>query len=199
MKVLFLRHGQTEWNALQKYQGHMDIVLNDKGRGQAERLACYLRDHEKIEAIYCSDLIRSRETAEIIGRVLQLPVQIDKRLKEIGFGSWEGMTYEEVSRAFPEEYEKWFNNNLTIKVPGGESIDELLARSLSALGDFAKRHTGTVLVVSHGGLIKTVLNHLLGSERWDTYLHPASISSLEWDGGCFVPQLIGFTLPETQG
>jgi len=196
MKILLLRHGQTEWNALKKYQGHMDIALNDAGRAQAEKLARYLRCNEKIEAIYCSDLSRSRETAEIIARELQLSIQVDERFREIGFGDWEGMTYEEVSRMYPEEYTKWFNNNLTIKVPGGESIDDLLARTLPSLGDLAQRHAGTVLVVSHGGLIKTLLNHLLGSERWDTYLYPASISSLEWDGEEFVPQLIGFTLPD---
>jgi alpha-ribazole phosphatase/probable phosphoglycerate mutase len=199
MKIILLRHGQTEWNALQKYQGHIDIGLNDIGREQAEKLALYLRENENIEAIYCSDLSRSRETAEIIGRELQLPVQADERLREIGFGNWEGMTYEEVSQTYPEEYAKWFNNNLTIKVPGGESIDDLLARSLPALGDLAKKHEGTVLVVSHGGLIKTILNHILGSDCWDIYLHPASISSLEWDGERFVPQLIGFNPPEPPG
>ncbi|NLV20386.1 MAG: alpha-ribazole phosphatase [Syntrophomonadaceae bacterium] len=196
MKVLLLRHGQTEWNALQKYQGHIDIALNDMGRAQAEKIAGYLQANENIEAIYCSDLSRSRETAEIIARRLQLPVQADERLREIGFGSWEGMTYEEVSRAYPVEYEKWFNNNLDIKVPGGETINELLARSLPVLGELTEKHQGTVLIVSHGGLIKTVLNHIHGKERWDIYLHPASVSSLEWDGKRFVPQLIGFTLPE---
>ncbi|HNX93329.1 MAG TPA: alpha-ribazole phosphatase [Syntrophomonas sp.] len=198
MKVLLLRHGQTEWNALQKYQGHMDIALNDTGREQAGKIARYLHDNENIEAIYCSDLSRSRETAEIIAHELHLPVQVDKRLREIGFGSWEGMTYEEVKCMYPEEYEKWFNNNLEIKVPGGESVDELLARSLPVLSELAERHEGTVLVVSHGGLIKTVLNYMRGNERWDIYLYPASISSLEWNGEQYVTQLIGFTLPDDE-
>jgi len=198
MKVLLLRHGQTEWNALQKYQGHMDIALNDTGREQAGKIARYLHDNENIEAIYCSDLSRSRETAEIIAHELHLQVQVDKRLREIGFGSWEGMTYEEVKCMYPEEYEKWFNNNLEIKVPGGESVDELLARSLPVLSELAERHEGTVLVVSHGGLIKTVLNYMRGNERWDIYLYPASISSLEWNGEQYVTQLIGFTLPDDE-
>lgn len=196
MKILLLRHGQTEWNALQKYQGHKDIALNDIGRTQAGQLGDYLQSHEDIEAIYCSDLSRSRETADIIARKLQLPVQIDKRLREISFGLWEGMTYEEVSLAYPAEYEQWFNNNLALKVPGGETVDELLARVLPVLGEVAARHSGTVLIVSHGGLIKTVLNYIYGQKRWDTYLHPASISSLEWDGIRFIPKLLGFTLPE---
>lgn len=198
MKVLLLRHGQTEWNALQKYQGHMDIALNDIGRYQAGKIARYLHENESIEAIYCSDLSRSRETAEIIAHELHLPVQVDERLREIGFGTWEGMTYEEVRCLYPEEYEKWFNSNVELKVPGGESIDELLARFLPALSELAEKHEGTVLVVSHGGLIKTVLNYLHGNDRWDIYLYPGSISSLEWNGERYVTQLIGFTLPDDE-
>jgi alpha-ribazole phosphatase/probable phosphoglycerate mutase len=198
MKVLLLRHGQTEWNALQKYQGHMDIALDDTGRNQAGRIARYLHENENIEAIYCSDLSRSKETAEIIARELHLQVQIDERLREIGFGVWEGMTYEKVKSMYPEEYEKWFTNNAELKVPGGESIDELLARFLPVLSELADKHEGTVLVVSHGGLIKTVLNYLHGDNRWDIYLHPASISCLEWDGERYVTQMIGFKLPDEQ-
>src|SRR5665647_3785765 len=83
MKVILLRHCQTEWNVLQKYQGHTDIDLNDYGRQQAQRVADYLRENESIEAIYCTDLSRGRETAEIIGRALQLPVQGDVRWREL--------------------------------------------------------------------------------------------------------------------
>ncbi|HWQ74525.1 MAG TPA: alpha-ribazole phosphatase [Syntrophomonas sp.] len=196
MKVLLLRHGQTEWNVQHKYQGQTDIELNENGREQAAKVGRYLRENENIEAIYCSDLSRSRETAELIGHELQLPIRIDKRLRERGFGHWEGMTYEEVCRLYPQEAESWQKDSMIGKVPGGESVVEILDRSLPLLDELAQKHRGTVLVVSHGGLIKTVLNHLHGNDEWDIYLLPSSISSLEWDGTKYVPQVIGFLLPD---
>ena len=194
MQVILLRHGQTEWNVLQKYQGHTDIDLNDYGRQQAQRVADYLRENETIEAIYCSDLSRGRETAEIIGRVLKLPVQGDVRWRELSFGRWEGLTYSEVYQQYPQEYDSWFKNTRQMQVPGGESFDDVLARSLPALYELADLHEGTVLVVSHGGLIKTILNHLHGEDMWDIYLEPGSMSFLEWDGEQFITKKIGLKL-----
>lgn len=189
MKIILLRHGQTEWNALQKYQGHTDIALNDFGRQQAGRVARFLQENETVEAIYCSDLCRGRETAEIIARQLELPVEVDSRLREICFGYWEGLTFTEVYEQYPREFDDWFNNTSQVKVPGGESFDQLLDRALPALAEIAARHSGTVLIVSHGGLIKAVLNHLQnGNGLWETYLEPASMSFLEWKDGSFVPE-----------
>jgi len=195
MKVILLRHGQTEWNALQKYQGQTDINLNDYGREQAATVAEYLKENESIEAIYCSDLSRGRETAEIIARELQLPVRYDARWRELSFGCWEGLTYSEVCQQYPQEYDSWFKNTRQMQVPGGESFDDVLARSLPALHELAERHEGTVLVVSHGGLIKTILNNLHGDGMWDIYLEPGSMSFLEWQESEFIPQKIGVTLP----
>jgi len=195
MKIILLRHGQTEWNALQKYQGHTDIALNDFGRQQASRIAAYLRDHEKIEAIYCSDLSRGRETAEIIADQLQLSVNCDPRWRELCFGKWEGMTFTEVYERYPQEFDDWFHNTRRVQVPGGESFDEILERALPALSEITAQHKGTVLVVSHGGLIKTLLNHLqTGNGLWETYLEPGSMSFLEGQEGELVVSQIGFNL-----
>ena len=148
--MILVRHGQTEWNALQKYQGHTDIALNDLGRSQAQKIADYLRDHEVVEAVYCSDLSRSLETAEIIGQGLELSPISDVRLKEISFGVWEGLTYTEVYQQYPQEFDYWFQSTRQVKVPGGESFEQVVERSLQALQEIAARHNGTVVVVSHG-------------------------------------------------
>lgn len=195
MKVILLRHGQTEWNTLQKYQGHTDIALNDFGRKQAQMVASYLCDNEEIEAIYCSDLSRGRETAEIVARENKLEVNCDPRLREISFGHWEGLTFSEVYERYPQEFDNWFHNTRLVKVPGGESFDDVLARSLPALEEIVAQHSGTVLVVSHGGLIKTLINHLNGGNgMWETSLEPASMTYLEWEGGSFTPVKIAFIL-----
>lgn len=199
MKVILLRHGQTEWNKQHKYQGHTDIDLNDFGREQAKKVADYLRDNEKIEAIYCSDLSRGRETAEIIARELQLPIQTDLRWREICFGHWEGLTFNEVYEQYPQEFDDWYNNTLQMQISGGESFAELLERAQPALIEIAERHNGTVLVVSHGGLIKMIVNQMdSGNGLWDTYLEPGSMTFLEWQGDKFVPETIGFSLEMDQ-
>lgn len=199
MKVILLRHGQTEWNKLHKYQGHTDIELNDFGRQQAKKVAAYLRDHEKVEAIYCSDLSRGRETAEIIGAELQLKVKCDPRWREICFGYWEGMTFNEVYEQYPREFDDWYKNTLQLKVPGGESFAELLERALPALTEMSVHHQGTVVVVSHGGLIKMLVNHLHGGNGlWDTYLEPGSMTYLEWQGGEFAVVKIGFKMENNE-
>ncbi|CFX97930.1 Alpha-ribazole phosphatase, CobC [Syntrophomonas zehnderi OL-4] len=195
MKVILLRHGQTEWNALQKYQGHTDIPLNPTGREQAEKIAGYLRDNEEVEAIYCSDLSRGRETAAIIAEKLQLTATCDSRWRELCFGDWEGLTFTEVYEKYPREFDDWFNSTRTIKVPGGESFADVLGRALPALDEIAALHTGTVVVISHGGLIKAVLDHLQGSNgMWETSLQPGSMTILERRGGEYVPVKIGFNL-----
>lgn len=195
MKIILIRHGQTDWNVLQRYQGHKDIALNDQGRTQAEKIALYLQSHEMVEAIYSSDLSRSLETAVIISTVLKLPVLSDVRLKEISFGLWEGMTFTEVYEKYPLEFDNWFNNTQQVRVPGGESFDDVLHRSLQALNEIAARHTGTAVVVSHGGVIKAVLNHLNGGNGlWELGLEPCSMSYLEWKEGKFIPVEIGINL-----
>jgi len=181
MKMILIRHGQTEWNALQKYQGHTDVHLNELGRKQATTAAQYLKDHEAIEALYASDLSRTRETAEIIGRSLNLPVITDSRLRELSFGRWEGMTFNEVYQEYREEFDNWYNNTSEFKVPGGESFNELVTRVMQSLQEIAAKHSGTVVVATHGGVIMALLYHLgAASDLWQGGVEPGSISFFEF-------------------
>jgi len=182
MKMILIRHGQTEWNALQKYQGHTDVHLNELGRKQAATAAQYLKDHETIEAVYASDLSRTRETAEILGRSINLPVITDSRLRELSFGLWEGMTFNEVYKEYREEFDNWYNNTSEFKVPGGESFNELVTRAMQALREITAKHSGTVVVATHGGVIMAVLYHLgVTSGLWQSGVKPGSISSFEFN------------------
>jgi probable phosphoglycerate mutase len=138
--LLLVRHGETDWNAVGRLQGHTDRPLSDFGRRQAQQLAEELAD-EPLDAIYSSDLARARETAEIAGGRLGLPVVLDPGLREKDWGTWEGLTSVERDRV---EFV-------------GESTEAHQARILQALTEIAGRHPGgRVLVVTHGGSMRRV-------------------------------------------
>src|SRR5690606_38476427 len=106
MRLLLTRHGQTDWNIARRYQGQSETPLNEKGIRQAEQLAKRLST-ETIHAIYASDLSRGMNTAKAIAAFHSLDVEPDARLRELSFGDWEGMTYEEMSAHSPELFDAW--------------------------------------------------------------------------------------------
>jgi 2,3-bisphosphoglycerate-dependent phosphoglycerate mutase len=144
--LLLVRHGETDWNADGRLQGHTDRPLSEFGRRQASRLAEELGD-EQLEAIYASDLSRARETAEIVGERLGLAVVLDPDLREKDWGTWEGLT------AVERDQVEFM----------GESTQAHRDRILGALRRIAERHPGgRVLVVTHGGSMRRVQTEALG-------------------------------------
>ena len=138
--LLLVRHGETDWNAEGRLQGHTDRPLNDHGRRQAKALAERLAG-EGADAIYASDLSRAKETAEILGTRLGLPVVIDADLREKNWGNWEGLTGDERIHV---EFE-------------GESVQEHRERVLRAIERISERHPGQrVIVVTHGGSLRRI-------------------------------------------
>jgi broad specificity phosphatase PhoE len=151
--LILVRHGETDWNAQQRWQGHSDTPLNDAGREQARRLA---GDLEPVDALYSSDLARARETAEIIAEVTGVEVRLDHRLRERGFGSWEGLTSDEIESSFPDEQRRW-REGVGAGANDAEPFEAFAARVGSFLDEVGRRHPGEdVLVVSHGGTIRVV-------------------------------------------
>ena len=149
--ILLARHGETDWNLERRVQGHSDRPLNETGRAQARALADEL-DGATIDAVYSSDLARALETAEIVGRRLGLPVSALPELREKHFGTWEGLTDEEVLNRFPHAREGPWGD--------GESSDDMAGRVLDALRRIASAHPGgQVLVVAHGGPLRAMLRH----------------------------------------
>jgi|HigsolmetaAR203D_1030402.scaffolds.fasta_scaffold01603_3 probable phosphoglycerate mutase len=153
-EIGLIRHGVTDWNVLKKIQGKSDIPLNGEGRRQAKQLAERLR-REQWDAVVTSDLVRAKETAEIVAQALGIPVASeDARLRERSFGAAEGTTEEERLARWGE---KWRENPDI----GIESVDALLARALPCLDDLAEAYAGRrILAVTHGGWIVHVLTAL---------------------------------------
>lgn len=155
--LCLVRHGETDWNNEGRYQGQSDVPLNDNGRAQARALGEKLRD-ETIHAIYSSDLVRARETAQIVASVLHLPVKEDARLREINQGEWEGQQVEVIKARYADLWQSRSVNPANVRPPGGETVREVARRVYQALDDIAGACLGeSVLIVSHGLALATAI------------------------------------------
>ena len=161
-RIFLIRHGETLWNLEQRCQGFTDIALSERGLEQAKRLARYLSKIARLSAIYSSDLIRARKTAEVIAEAYRLEVQIDARLRELNQGRLEGKNLMNMLEEYPELLEKWMNNAKEVIMPGGESIIQLQARAWQAFSEIIERHQGMeIAIVSHNMCNITILCKLL--------------------------------------
>ena len=156
-KVLFIRHGETDFNTERRLQGAMPVPINDCGRSQSQALARYLRQ-SPVDAIYTSPRLRAKETAEIIARHLRLPLIQDERLAEIAFGKFEGHTFAEVEELFPDAFAMWQAGYRPYRVPGGESRLDVQLRMQLAWDDIvsAADHS-TIAVVGHSSAMIILL------------------------------------------
>ncbi len=150
--ILLVRHGETDWNRDGRVQGHTDVPLNDTGRDQARALAESLAD-DPVDAVYASDLVRARDTASGVADNRGLPVVQLPELREKNFGTWEGLTREQILTRFPAARPGHWGD--------GETRDEMSRRVLDALSRIAASHEGeTVVVVTHGGPLRAVQRQL---------------------------------------
>jgi broad specificity phosphatase PhoE len=156
--LLLVRHGETDWNRDQRWQGHSDPPLNERGREQARALAATL---ESPDRIYASDLARARDTAAILAERLRVPVTLDERLRERGFGAWEGLTMAEIEARFAADHTRWRAGEGAGAVDA-EPFETFAERVGSFLHEVLERHPDEdVLIVAHGGTIRVI--HALAS------------------------------------
>ncbi len=163
---MLVRHGQTDWNAQFRAQGHADIPLDDTGRAQARAAAPFLAALRPV-GIWSSDLTRALETAQIISSVAGVDVLTDRRLREYDVGVRSGLTTVEFAARYPVEHAAWLVNDESRLVEGEESSTEVRARVLPALLEAlaALEAEQTGLVVMHGACLKVGLAALLGWPR----------------------------------
>jgi len=176
-RFILVRHGESLWNGERRIQGNQDPALSPRGRRQVALLAARLRAHlpTPVAGIYTSPLRRAAETAQRIAEAFGLPVVPEPDFREMGLGAWEGLTVAEVRAAFPGAYERWLEDPATFPPPGGECLKAFSARVVRAFESAGARHAGAdVVVVSHGGVIKALLCHVLG-------LNPGSLFRIKQD------------------
>jgi len=187
-KILLIRHGETDWNRERRLQGHLDIGLNDTGVQQASLLGKVLAN-EKIDVAYSSDLKRALATANAIIAHHDIPVYLDKSLRERCYGEIEGMTYAEIEKTRPENYAAWHGRDPHFKPKDGESIGEFYHRVVDGATRIAKSHLGqTIVMVAHGGVLdcmyRAATNTPIEEPRKVDLLN-TSLNRLHFDGERF--------------
>ena len=183
MKFLFTRHGQTDWNLEGKLQGNQDIELNQTGIKQAEMLAEKLSEGRiPIQKIYTSTKLRAYQTGMVISEKVHCPCYRLEGIEEMNFGEWEGLTWEEIQKKFPDNYREWQVGRRYIKTKGGESCQEVLERVLPVLQRLADTEEGTVLVVTHGAvlmILQCYLKNTAFENMWDYLLDNGTVLEIE--------------------
>lgn len=183
--ILLIRHGETDWNALGRWQGHAPIPLNTEGHLQARLLATYLAENQvSAAAIYTSDLRRALETAAPIAHQLNLSPIPDVRLREIDLGDWQGLTGDEIQAWDSERYAHVQADVYHIARPGGESFNQVGDRAVEALHSYVGAHPdSTVIVISHGGTLRMILHRLNFGSEWHPSIANTAVTTLIHDVG----------------
>jgi glucosyl-3-phosphoglycerate phosphatase len=162
-RLVLVRHGETAWNLEGRAQGHTDVCLDETGRAQALTLVPYIAAMGPT-ALWSSDLVRARETADRLAEATGLTVRLDARLREFDAGARAGLTLAEFAERFPEAHTAWQEGHITGHVPGAETIADVTARMVPALQDVwdSTAPGKTTVVVAHGACLRVSLLAFLG-------------------------------------
>ena len=189
MKKTFhiIRHGVTPWNQENRCMGQQDIPLNPTGEAQASALAVAFAA-TPLDRILCSDLSRTRQTAQPLADATGLPIELDPRLREINYGILEGSCPDEWPTRFPELMRTWEYGSMDQAPPGGESRRELMQRCAAVLEACTLSDATHFAIVTHGGVVMALLTWMIFHAMQETprhslglfKIHNASITSLSW-------------------
>jgi alpha-ribazole phosphatase len=178
-RLYLIRHGQVADFEERRYHGQTDIGLSDFGRRQYDRLARRLLEARvAVEAVYSSDLTRARVGGRVLSDILARPLTLMPELRELHFGVWEGLNYEQIQAGWADEFERRFQDFYNHRPPEGETIAEMDARVWAVLTELVDRHRHrSFLVVAHSGVNRVTLRRVLG-------VGPDHLFSLDQDYGC---------------
>lgn len=178
MDIVFVRHGRTELNELGCFIGNIDCHISEEGLRQAEKLKDFLGEFA-FDGVYVSPLKRAIQTADILSKEYIL----DGRLREMNFGVFEGLKYEEIEQKYPQYLRLWNADYENYRIPEGESLQDLFDRVEDFINDVKGKHE-RVLVVTHGGVIRCALSLIFSSREffYKFKIDPGSVSIVEYDG-----------------
>jgi len=187
-EIILVRHGETDWNVGEVFRGRIDIELNEAGIKQVRLLAEYLSSL-KIDAIYSSPLKRALKTAEMIASHRNLDVEITPGLIDFDYGEWQGLSHEVVKDRYKELYAEWIKNPHQVKMPAGESLNDVRRRVASVVDSVVARYEGTVVLVAHRVVNKILICVLLGldnSHFWNIRQDACGISTFTYENERFI-------------
>ena len=188
-RVILVRHGQTEWNRVERFRGRADVPLNETGLAQAEATGKRVAAEWQPVAVYSSPLARAVKTAEAIAKHFNLPVQIHDGLADIDYGQWQGLTPDEAKERWPAALHAWYNEPEAARIPGGETLDDLRVRGMAAVNELVARYEGqTIVLVGHTVINRVILLGVLGlgNERfWRLRQDTCAINAFEVENGDF--------------
>ncbi len=189
VEIILARHGDTDWNTGEIFRGLADVGLSEAGKKQAELLGEYLSG-EKIDFIYSGPLRRAVQTAEAIAGHHKLDVHVVQNLIDINYGEWQGVSLADVRKLYPDTYQDWLDTPEQVRIPGGESLEDVRSRALPFLEDAVMRcEEGKLVMVSHRVVNKVIICALLGLDNscfWNVKLDTCAISRFEVNAGRFI-------------
>ncbi|MBI4844892.1 MAG: histidine phosphatase family protein [Candidatus Omnitrophica bacterium] len=180
-EIFLIRHGRTEYNRNRQYCGSLDAPLNEEGMAQVKLLkpkAWRL----KPDILFCSPLKRAEQTARIL--FPDEKIEFEPALRELNFGEWEGLQFEEIRRIYGDLYAKWINDPFSVTPPGAESLVCMQKRCMKFFNSVLEKHERKKIgIISHGGTIKMILLNVNNIERkrfWDVEVKNASLYRLKF-------------------
>lgn len=195
--IILVRHGQTEWNRVERFRGRADVPLNETGLMQAEATGKRVAAEWKPAAIYSSPLSRAVKTAEAIARHFGIPVQVHPGLADIDYGEWQGLTPDEARLRWPEQIDLWYNHPEQALIPGGETLADLRTRGMTTVNELADLYNGqTIVLAGHTAINRIILLGILGlgNERfWHIKQDNCAINVFEAENEDFVLELLNDT------
>jgi broad specificity phosphatase PhoE len=197
VKVILVRHGQTEWNKRDIFRGRKDIPLDESGKRQALLTAKSLAQMDlSVKAIYTSPLQRAVETAKNIATIFGLDVIARNELIEFDYGQWEGRSVDEVKKEFPQMYSYWLNNPAQLIIPGAETLEQVRKRVNDGIKTILRESQGDTVIVGHKLTNKIIIGCLMGWNQdhyWKIEQDLAAINIIEVEGGNSVVQMLNHT------
>jgi broad specificity phosphatase PhoE len=194
--IYLVRHGQTAWNREEIFRGRTDVPLNETGLKQAELAGKYFKGME-IHAIYSSPLARAWQTAQKIAQFQNLKVEPLEGILDMSFGNWEGHAHQEIREMDGKTYRQWVESPHLVKLPGGESLDDVRGRAMETLEEVIRKHPReTLILVSHRVVCKVLICAILGldnSHFWQIAQDTTAINLIQYKNGKYILSLMNET------
>ncbi len=195
-RIYLVRHGNVTQNGIPRYFGITDVDLNEEGLKSLDLLNFHMRD-KQLDAIYSSNLIRTKYMAENISSSLKIDHKIINEFNEINFGKWEGLSFNEIKEKYPVEFSLWIKKNLDFNFPEGESLQKVRDRVLPKYNEifFSLPSNANVLMILHSSVIKVILCEALKSPDSFWYINQdyAAINIIDYSPDNHYISLLNFT------